>query len=92
MPLKKTASYERGIDLVHSQSLNEKATDSKKATDCSTDDALEAVQEAIVTCEPTEVESDEPQASICSMIEEQPINMEGGGAIAASKSDSKHSC
>jgi hypothetical protein len=93
VPLKKTASYERGIDLVHSQSLNERATDSSKATDCSTDDALEAVQEAIVTCEPTVVESDEPRASICSMIEEQPINMEeGGGAIAASKSESKHSC
>jgi hypothetical protein len=90
VPLKKTASYERGIDLVHSQSLNEKASDSLKTTDsskadCSTDDALTAVEEVISTCEPTVVESDEPRASICSMIEEQPINVEGGG-------ESKHSC
>jgi len=92
VPLKKTASHERGLDLVHSQSLNEKATDSPKATDCSKDDALQALEEAIFTCEPTVVESDEPRVSIFSMIAEQPIDMERGGAISASKSESKHSC
>jgi len=84
VPLKKTAS--RGLDLVHSQSLNE------KATDCSKDDALQALEEAIFTCEPTVVESGETRATIFSMIAEQPIDMERGGAISASKSESKHSC